>query len=189
MPSLDETFDELEQRLKEPAALAAARTDPFYYFVYAPDEALAVKSKIPAWEARLRLGGLQVEHVSFADLIWELVDESGRWEGWLAEETEADPELVNDSVRDVLASSDALTRKLAALVDRDRPNSILFLTEVELLHPYFRVRTFESALHDRVKIPVVAFYPGRRIDQYGLSFLGFYPEDGNYRAMIVGGQP
>jgi len=189
MPSLDETFDELALRLKEPAALAAARTDPFYYFVYAPEQALAVKAKIPVWKAKLSLAGLQVESVSFADLIWNLVDDSGRWESWLEAEAEADPEQINEAMRDVIASGDALTRKLAALVERDRPNSVIFLTDVELLHPYYRVRTFESNLHDRVKIPVVAFYPGRRLGQYGLSFLGFYPEDGNYRAMIVGGQP
>jgi hypothetical protein len=40
-----------------------------------------------------------------------------------------------------------------------------------MLHPYFRVRAIESALHDRVSVPTVVFYPGRRVGQFGLSSL------------------
>jgi hypothetical protein len=58
-----------------------------------------------------------------------------------------------------------------------------------MLHPYFRARILESILHDRIKVPTVIFYPGRRSGQYGLHFLGFYPEDGNYRATLIGGLP
>ena len=62
------------------------------------------------------------------------------------------------------------------------------VTDAGLVHPYFRIRTLESALHDRVKIPTVIFYPGRRSGQYGLCFLGFYSVDGNYRSTLIGGQ-
>jgi len=58
-----------------------------------------------------------------------------------------------------------------------------------MLHPYFRARVLEGVLHDRVKVPTVVFYPGRRSGQFGLHFLGFYPEDGNYRATLIGGLP
>ena len=46
--------------------------------------------------------------------------------------------------------------------------------------------TLEAAL---LKVPTVVFYPGRRSGQFGLHFLGFYPEDGNYRATLIGGLP
>ncbi len=56
-----------------------------------------------------------------------------------------------------------------------------------MLHPYFRVRVLESALANRVKVTTVVFYAGRRSGQYGLHFLNLYPEDGNYRATVIGG--
>jgi len=61
------------------------------------------------------------------------------------------------------------------------------VTDTAALHPYFRARPLEGGLHDRVKVPTVIFYPGRREGQYGLHFLGFYEFDGNYRATLLGG--
>ena len=36
-------------------------------------------------------------------------------------------------------------------------------------------------------IPTVFLYPGTRTGKTRLRFLGFYPEDGNYRSVHVGG--
>ena len=187
MPSLDDDFLQLAARLKEPASLAASRSDPFYYFVYAPDMALEVKRRIPVWTARLRDAGLTVERVSFSDVLWQLVDESGWWNTWLQAEPETSTEMVNESVRDVLRAGAALVARVASHVAKERPGTVVLLTETEMLHPYFRVRVIESALHDRVRVPTVVLYPGRRSGQFGLHFLGFYPEDGNYRATLIGG--
>ena len=84
---------------------------------------------------------------------------------------------------------DPVVGKVAAVVGKERPGTVVFLTDTEALHPYFRVRTLESALHDKVKVPAVVFYPGRRSGQFGLHFLGFYPDDPNYRATLMGGLP
>jgi hypothetical protein len=176
-------------RLRDPATLAAARSDPFFYFVYAPEEAHDVRRRLPVWSATLRHDGQRVERVSFGDLLWELVDESGHWDALLAAEADFDQEQINESIRDVLRSANGLVEKVAAVVGREQPDTVVFLTETELLHPFFRVRVLESALHDRVKVPTVVFYPGRRAGQFGLHFLGFYTEDGNYRATLIGGLP
>jgi Domain of unknown function (DUF1788) len=148
-----------------------------------------VKRLLPVWSARLRNRGIEVQRVSFSDLLWKLIEASGRWDAWLEVENEYDREQVNESIRDVLRSDDALIKEVAAVVGQERANIVVFLTETEMLHPYFRVRTLESALHDNVKVPTVVFYPGRRVGQFGLRFLDFYPEDGNYRATLIGGQP
>jgi BREX protein BrxB len=187
MPSLDEAFQQLVQHLREPGSLSASRSDPFFYLVYDPAEALEVKSRIPVWSAQLRNLGFAVERVSFSELVWELVEASGRWEEWLSVEGEAEIEQVNDAVRSVLGGEYGLIAKVAGIVSQERPATIVLLTETEMLHPYFRVRVLESALHDRIKIPTIVFYPGRRSGQYGLHFLNLYPEDGNYRATVIGG--
>lgn len=69
---------------------------------------------------------------------------------------------------------------MAEALESAPEGTVVLLTEAEPLHPYFRTRTIESRLHDRVKTPTVIFYPGRRSGQYGLHFLDFYPIDGNY---------
>lgn len=189
MSSLDEAFGQLAERLRGPGSLSASRSDPFYYFVYSPQDALVVKRLLPVWSARLRNDGVEVQRISFSDLLWRLIDASGRWDDWLEVENDYDREQVNEAIRDVLRSGDALIKKVAAAVGQERAHSVVFLTETEILHPYFRVRALESALHDNVRVPTVVFYPGRRAGQFGLRFLDFYPEDGNYRATLVGGQP
>jgi hypothetical protein len=189
MPSLDDDFATLRHRLHEPASLAASRSDPFYYFVYPPEQALEVKRRLSLWTAQLRHDGLAVERVSFSDLLWGLVDASGRWDLWLEAEPDADREAVNEAIRSVLREGGALIERVAGVVGTPKANTVVFLTETELLHPYFRVRALESALHDRIKVPTVVFYPGRRSGQFGLHFLDFYPEDGNYRATLIGGLP
>jgi hypothetical protein len=188
MHSLDADFEQLAARLQQPGALSASQTDPWFYFVYPPEETMQVRRQLSVWRARLRNAGVEVEQVSFSKLLWGLVDASGRWEGWLEAEADADPEKVNDAIRSVLQDNHRLQEQVAAIVGQERPNSVVFLTDTEMLHPYYRVHSLENALHDQVKRPVVVFYPGERSGQFGLSFLGFYKPDG-YRATIVGGLP
>ena len=187
MPSLDDTFQELLDKLRQPEALNAARIDPFFYFVHDPGETLQVKKNLTHWIGALAREGWKVECVSLSDLLWKIVDSSGRWQEWLALEPDADPPELNRAVGDVVRREDALVKAVAQMVSADRPRTIVFLTDAATLHPYFRVRILENALHDQVKTPTVLFYPGRRMGQYGLRFLGTYKEDGNYRACIIGG--
>jgi hypothetical protein len=187
MPSLDEIFQELLAKLRQPDALNPAKSDPFFYFVHDPGETLAVKQKLPVWTAQLRNDGWTVERVSLSELLWKIIEDSGRWQEWIELESEADPSALNEAVRDVLRTDNALVEAVAAHVAEPRERTIVFLTETAVLHPYFRTRALESGLHDRVKVPTVIFYPGRRSGQYGLHFLNFYPVDGNYRSTLLGG--
>src|SRR5436190_22790068 len=109
MSSLDADFQQLVRHLTGPASLASSRTDPIFYFVYAPHQALEVKRHLPVWSAHLRNAGLRVERVSFSDLQWELVDASGRWEGWLAGEGDFDRLQSNEGVACGLRERHALS--------------------------------------------------------------------------------
>lgn len=192
MPSLDESFAELERRLSTPALLDPRKGDPIFYLVYGPDEALEVKRRIPGWAARLGRGGAgyDVTTLSLSLMARRLIDESGLWHEWLASEPDFDVQDMNSSIQEVLA--DRLIEALRPLLTGEalagkRP--LLFITDVEMLHPYFRVHTVETQLHDRITAPTIVFYPGRRRGASGLSFLGIYPIDGNYRSTLIGGVP
>ncbi len=187
MVSLDEQFKLLRAQLGQPATLNPAKSDPLFYFVYPVAQMLELKRWIPIWIAQLRSDGFDVQRISFSELVWQLVDESGRYGPWLELEAGADMEQINEAVREVLRREDLLAEEVAARIDRASEHSVVLLTEAEMLHPYFRTRTIESKLHDRVRVPTVIFYPGRRSGQYGLHFLEFYPVDGNYRSTLIGG--
>lgn len=187
MYSLDNTLNELLQKIREPDSLNPAKSDPVFYFAYPPEMMLDLKKRLPRWISKMRDAGFNVLRVSMAEVMWELVDASGRWDAWLDLEGEADPEQINEAVRDVLRQANAFTDRIAAFVESATDGTIVLLTEAELLHPYFRTRTIESRLHDKVKTPTIIFYPGRRSGQYGLHFLDFYPVDGNYRSTLLGG--
>jgi hypothetical protein len=187
MSSLDNTFNELLSRLKDPEALNPAKSDPVFYFAYPPEKMLELKKSFPRWTAKLRDAGFTVSRVSLADILWGLIDKSGRWDDWLGLEGAADRKEILDAIRDVLRKDDSFVNCVRQEVEAGPPNTIVFLTEAALLHPFYRTRIIESHLHDRVKVPTVIFYPGRRSGQYGLHFLDFYSLDGNYRSTILGG--
>jgi BREX protein BrxB len=187
MPSLDDTFATLVRYLEQPDALNPAKSDPFLYFVHDPGETLIVKQRLGVWCSALVNQGWVVERVSLSTLLWQIVESSGRWDEWLALEPDADPEAMNDAIRDVLRTANSFVESLARHVSEEREHTLVFVTDAASLHPYFRARSLESGLHDRVKVPTVVFYPGRRSGQYGLHFLGFYEFDGNYRATLLGG--
>ena len=67
------------------------------------------------------------------------------------------------------------------------PKAIVLVTDLEALHPYIRIGAIEAQLQSKFHIPTVFLYPGIRTGKTHLKFLGFYPEDGNYRSVHVGG--
>jgi len=192
MPSNDDSvleraFGELRQVLSQPANLNPAQSDPIFYFVYRPDHMLAVKRRLASWIGTLNTDGFEPVRISLGELVYELIDRSGRWETWLELEPNAEPGDLNKGIRDVLIQNNALVEKVATRIAAGNDKTIYLLTESELLHPYYRTRAIESALVGRVPHPTIIFYPGRRVGQYGLHFLDFYPEDGNYRSTLIGG--
>jgi hypothetical protein len=187
MYSLDNAFNELIDKIRNPDALNPAKSDPLFYFTYPPELMLDLKKRLPRWTSRIREAGFEVRRVSMADLLWDIVDESGRWAAWLELEAEAGAKQINDAVRDVLRQGDVLVNRVTDIIESTPKKTMVLLTESELFHPYFRTRAIEGYLHDKVKAPTIIFYPGAQSGQFGLKFLGFYSVDPNYRSPIIGG--
>jgi len=188
MYSPDSAFNELLGKIRDPDALNPAKSAPVFYFCYPPESMLTVKKHLPRLISRVQQEtGLKVRRVSFADVIWDIVDKSGRWDDWLVLESGADPDQINEAVRDVLRQGDSLIRRVIDAIASAPQETIVVLTESELLHPYLRTRLIEEHLHNKAAACTVIFYPGERSGQFGLKFLGFYKEDGGYRSTIIGG--
>ena len=184
---LDTYFEQLRQQLRTPAGLNPAQSDPIFYLIFSNKQALTVRKLLPGWVARLQSDGWNVHQLSLGKLIWEMVDGSGHWDEWLELEGDADPEAINAAVSNVLRTNNALVNRVAEFVTTEKENSLVLVTDIELLHPFFRLRSIENFLNNKVRVPTVFLYPGRRAGQYGLHFLEFYPEDSGYRSPMFGG--
>ena len=190
MSSLKNNFGELLERIRHGRDLTHVSFESIYYLVFPPSEILEVKRTLPAWTARLRNDGWDVHRFSIADEIADILGKSTLRKIGLA----ADRKLpttwkkTNEALTNALANGalqDRLESKIQQLATQ--PNVIVLITDLEALHPYLRIGAIESHLYGKTKVPTVFFYPGERTGKTRLKFLGFYPEDGNYRSVHVGG--
>lgn len=191
MSSLKADFDELVERIRRGRELGSASFDPIYYLVFDPKRILEVKRQTPAWVARLKNEGWEVHCFSVAQEIGAILRHDPRRSLWLAADKKSplDWNKANQSLANALMNGASLQHRLEALLDtlEGNPNGILLVTDLEALHPYLRIGAVESQLQGRFSVPTVFFYPGVRTGKTQLKFLGFYPDDGNYRSVHVGG--
>lgn len=191
MASLKAEFDELIARIEAGREFAHASFEPIFYLVFHPSELLEVKRLMPAWTAKLTNAGWRVEIFSIAEHVADILQHAPLRRVWL----EADRKnplawaRTNASLANALTAQgrlqSRLEERLAAL--EGKSSTILLVTDLEALHPYLRIGAIEAQLQGKFHVPTVFFYPGVRTGKTRLKFLGFYPEDGNYRSVHVGG--
>ena len=191
MPSLTADFDELVRRIQTGREFSHASFEPIYYLVFHPRKILEVKRQMPAWTARLKNAGWNVTTFSVAKHIRDIFQSAPMRKIWLATDAKAplNWEKTNKSLANALTGRDQLQNRLEEAISEQRgdPNAIVLVTDLEALHPYLRIGAIEVQLQGNFHIPTVFFYPGVRTGKTRLRFLGFYPEDGNYRSVHVGG--
>lgn len=190
MSSLKADFNELIERIKAGREFGHASFEPIFYLVFSPEQILEVKRQMPAWMARLKNDGWKVNTFSIASEINKILEAAPLRKIWLAADSKAP--LQWDKTNKALAnalSNGALQAKLEKCLEQLEGDSrnILLITDIEALHPYMRIGAIESQLQGKFSIPTIFFYPGTRTGKTRLKFLGFYPEDGNYRSVHVGG--
>ncbi len=191
MSSLKADFTELLQRVRQGREFAHASFEPIYYLVFHPSQILEVKRQTPAWVAKLRNEGWEVTLFSIGESIAEILANAPMRKVWLAEDGKnpLDWDKTNKSLANALTRNDQLqTRLETTLTALDgKENGIVLVTDLEALHPYLRIGAIEAQLQGKFHVPTVFLYPGVRTGKTRLKFLGFYPEDGNYRSVHVGG--
>lgn len=191
MSSLKADFDELRERIRHGREIGHAGFEPFYYLVFPPSEILAVKRQTPAWVAKLQQDGWQVHRYSLAEAIWMLLKADPLWGLCVAQDQLAplDWARTSKSIADILTREQGLLQHLESAIEglAGQPNALLLVTDLEALHPYLRIGAIESKLQGRLSVPIIFLYPGTRAGKTSLKFLSFYPADGNYRSVHVGG--
>jgi len=191
MSLLKDNFDELRERIRHGRELDHASFEPIYYLVFPPTQIIEVKRQTPAWLSKLHQEGWDVHTFSMAEHVWALLREDPLWSLCVAEDKSAplDWQRTNKALSDILVDGNALLKlfedKLQMLVGNQ--SALLVVTDLEAIHPFLRIGAIESQLQGKFQVPTVFLYPGVRTGKTRLKFLGFYPEDGNYRSVHVGG--
>jgi hypothetical protein len=184
-------FDELRERIRAGRELNYASFEPIFYLVFEPERIIEVKRQTPALTAALKKDGWQVHVMSMSEEIEALLGTDPRRNLWdVVDRREPQNwQKTNDAIANALSGSGALLARLEAKLAslEGKQNQLLMVTDLEALHPYMRIGAIEGQLQGRFHVPTVFLYPGSRAGKTQLRFLGFYPEDGNYRSVHVGG--
>ena len=187
MRSLTEKFNELRGQLKNGmGSIRPTGFDPVYYLLFPPQQIIQVKQRLPEWEAQLRVDGFQPQRISMTtvlndyfrahDLREPLIEAARLQSDELSVITRSlTTHLVNDNV-----VGSAILR--AIKTHEQEPTSVLFLTDLEALHPFLRIGAVEQQLVGRFSFPTIVLYPGTAGGAYSRRFLGVHKEDGNYRS-------
>lgn len=191
MSSLKADFDELRERIRHGRELGHASFEPIYYLIFDPADIIEVKRLTPAWIAKLHNEGWDVRVFSMAEAIEKILADDPRRPLWVMAQKNAphDWKKTNKALENALIFSGALQQRLEEAISpmEGNRNGLVLVTDLEALHPYIRIGAIESSLQSKFQVPTIFLYPGIRAGKTSLSFLGFYPEDGNYRSVHVGG--
>lgn len=187
MRSLTEKFNELRGQLRSGiGSIRPTGFDPVYYLLFPAHQIIEVKQRLPEWEAQLKVDGFQPQHLSMTAVLNDYFRKSDLREPLLeAARLQSNDlsiivrslttHLVNDNV-----VGSAILREIRA--HKNDPTSILFLSDLEALHPFLRIGAVEQQLLGHFYFPTIVLYPGTAGGAYSRRFLGVHKEDGNYRS-------
>lgn len=116
MPSrVEESFDELWQRLRAGRGLTNTGDDPVFYLVFRPEEMLEVKRLRKVWAAKLAKQGWTMEVMSMADTVLEIFRSNELRDVWLSSPSNRSCDRdsiteINQTLENVLTGDDALKK-------------------------------------------------------------------------------
>ena len=183
--NVDKKYSDLLDFLIEPKIHDHSGDKTICYLTFGMDEIIPVKRKLQqTWIDLAKNKNLDVRVLSLHKVLDDFFkkDEFRIDAGEFATEDEDETKEVFDSLGENLRNQEIIEK--AILNEQDlvsEKNGVLFITDIEAIHPFTRFGPIEQKIYNQVKVPIVVFYPGEKSGT-ALKFLGFYPEDGNYRS-------
>jgi hypothetical protein len=187
MRSLTEKFNELRGQLKNGiGSIRATGFDPVYYLLFPPSEIIEVKQRLPEWKAQLRVDGFQPHHLSMTTVLNDYFRAHELREPLIdaARLQSEDYSVIIGSLVEHLKQDNVVGAAILRAIEthQHESTSVLFITDLEALHPFLRIGAVEQQLVGHFTFPTVILYPGTAGGAYSRRFLGVHKEDGNYRS-------
>jgi hypothetical protein len=186
MHPLIDRLAELEKLLlNERHTLALHSGVPFVLLIYNPDDERRCREEQAHLTTKLTDAGLVVREIPVETFIFDHYAEIGLLDKIFEKELTHPQDVYRDLARNYRpALADHVMGVAEELKGQD---AVLFLTQVAHLYPFVRVSNLLEDLENRVKLPLVIFYPGEELDGE-LRFLCLENADGphtRYRARRI----
>ena len=186
MPSLINKFAELESLLlKQRHTLALHAGVPFVLLIYDPNQERRCREEQAHLMTKLTDAGLVVRDIPVETFILDHYAVFGLLEKLFEKEPTQPPDVYSELPKNYRP---ALARHIIEVAEAlEGQDAVLFLTRVAHLYPFVRVSNLLEDLENRVKLPLVIFYPGEELDGE-LRFLCLENADGphtRYRARRI----
>ena len=201
---LERRLDDLVKDLLSPGgpSISTNRNYPFALFQYAPHEEFTMREKLIEQIDVLRGKGWTILNVDlFSTLIEYLKDQ---------EEGDLIDALIQEEKRQYRANRSNYSFPLKTLQNSldvflkdqneyprvilnqilqktehsDKMKTVIFLSRIGALYPFFRTSSLLRYLDTGIRVPTIVLYPGERLEQYYLSFMGEMDADRDYRPRI-----
>jgi hypothetical protein len=200
---LEEAVKALEQDLVsvDGPRISTMRNYRFAILPYLPSEEFKLRRRILQLTERLRAEGWAVLPISLQKLLLDRIRSTGSEavESLITREKslyKRDPARALAHIRDKIAphieGPDGLaadvSRVIGEFADKNpglADRSLVMIGRAGALYPFFRSSALLKHIDGKTRnIPVVLLYPGKRVDQSGLSFMCELPPDHDYRPRI-----
>ena len=161
---------------------------PYQLYQYLPRQEYRVRRDLADLRIWLEAKQINCVAISLADLFWQAIEESGRFDAIVHAEKDGGPSALVDVIEligNLLRRKPSLTDHIVDAVNDLSPRSAVFLYRAGALYPAIRTSGLLDELLGRVLLPVTLLYPGRLHGDFGLSFMDILPPHYGYRATII----
>jgi hypothetical protein len=186
MSSLNEKFADLEKLIRNQRhTLDLHAGVPFVLLIYDPKEECRCQELQGHLSCKLQDAGLTIREIPVATFLFEHYAELGLLDTMFEKEHTQPGDVFRDLAKNYRP---ALARRIIEIADAlSGEDAVLFLTQAAHLYPFVRVSNLLNNLENRVRLPLVLFYPGEELDGE-LRFLCLENADGphtKYRARRI----
>jgi len=186
MPSLAEKFTELEKLIADQRKTLHLHAGvPFVLLIYDPNEEFRCREEQAHLRVKLADAGLIVREIAVEQFVFDHYAEIGLLDKVFEKEASTPDVVYRDLAKNYRP---ALVEHIIQVADElGEKDGVLFLTQTAHLYPFVRVSNLLENLENRVKLPLVVFYPGEELDGE-LRFLCLENSDGphtKYRARRI----
>lgn len=191
MGNIEERLAQMEIMIKNPSfrqAKGKANETSYWVFDYAPEDELAVRSRISYLQNKNFQGtdGFQLVVYDLYDLIIDHLQSKNFMEKCYIQEERHGIRRLQDAIRHTLKITDKENLLVKYISENTPKNAVVFLTGTGKCFPLLQApEVFNKVLYNMpqgfASVPMVLFYPGTYTEQELIIF-NEYPEDNYYRA-------